>query len=96
MTTGRNLAAKPRSAIQTSLRLGSIDQIEHFLLDLARPSDVEKTPVGRLDEFNDLAPNLFRNVPSMTTRPRFLDLKQRYFAIRQAVHAGAPAGKHYQ
>jgi hypothetical protein len=49
------------SAIQTSPGLGFIDQIRDFLLDLTRPSDVEKAPVGQFHKFNDLAPTLFRN-----------------------------------
>jgi hypothetical protein len=61
MTTGRYLAAKPRSVIKTSPGLGFIDQVRDFQLDLTRPSDVEKSPVAQLDEFNDLAPNLFHN-----------------------------------
>ena len=60
MTTGRYLAAKPRSAIQTSPGRGFIDQVQDFLLHLARPNDVEKTAIGQLDEFEDLASNLFR------------------------------------
>jgi hypothetical protein len=41
MTTGRNFAAKPRSAIHTSPGVGLIEEVRDFLLDLARPHDIE-------------------------------------------------------
>jgi hypothetical protein len=70
---------KPKSGIQTSAGLGLIDQVQHFLLDLARPSDVEKSPVGQPDEFDEQAPNLFR-----TFRAPLLKLLVESF--RQRVH----------
>ncbi len=59
MTTRRNLAAKPRSASQTSPGRGFIDEVQDFLLHSAGPDDVEEALVGKLDDFNDLAADLF-------------------------------------
>lgn len=60
MTTGRNLAAKPRSAVQTSPGRGFIEEVQDVLLHTARPHDVEKAPVGQLDDLDHLRANLFR------------------------------------
>lgn len=60
ITTGRNFAAKPRSAIQTSPGRGLIKEIQDFLLHLARPGNVEKSLVGQLNDFGHVAANLFR------------------------------------
>ena len=38
-------STKPKSAIQTSPGRGLIDQVQDFLFDLARPSDVQKVPI---------------------------------------------------
>jgi len=57
MTTGRNLAAKPRSAIQTSPGSGFIELIQNFRFHLARPCDIEKTQVRQFDDLGHLAPN---------------------------------------
>ncbi|MGO9463320.1 MAG: hypothetical protein ACLQVF_04055 [Isosphaeraceae bacterium] len=58
MTTGRNLAAKPRSAIQTSPGRGFIDEVQDFLLHSAGPDQVEEALIGKLNDFSDLAPDL--------------------------------------
>ena len=61
MTTGRNFAAKPRSAIQTSPGRGLIEEIQDFLFDFARPNDVEEPLVGQLDDLNHVAADVFRS-----------------------------------
>ena len=85
MTTGRYFAAKPRSAIQTSPGRGFIDQVQDFLLHFARPSDVKEALIGQLDEFDDLASNLFRSFWAP-----FLELFVEPF--RQHVHSVPPSG----
>src|SRR5271165_1532443 len=59
MTTGRNLAANPRSAVQTSPGCGFIEEVQDFLLHPARAYDIEEPPVGQLNDFGHLAPDLF-------------------------------------
>src|SRR5438105_1909759 len=60
ITTGRNLAANPRSAIQTSPGSGFINQVQDFLLHFARPGDVDDSLVSQLDNLDDLGTNLVR------------------------------------
>lgn len=57
MTTGRSLAAKPRSAVQTSPGSWFIERIQDFLFHLARPRDVEQAQIGQFDDLGDLTPN---------------------------------------
>ena len=59
MTTGRNFAAKPRSAIQTSPGRGFIEEVQDFLIYLARTYNVEEVLIGQLDDLENLTPNLF-------------------------------------
>ncbi len=51
MTTGRVLAARPRSANQTSPGCGFIDQIQNFLFYGSRPGQIENIVIS---EFNNL------------------------------------------
>jgi len=59
MTTGRNLAAKPRSAVQTSPGRGFIKEVQDFLFHRAGPDDVEEVPIGKFDDLDDLTPDPF-------------------------------------
>ena len=58
MTTGRVLAASPRSASQTSPGWGFIKQVENLLFGGARAGDVQKILIGEVDDFGDALPGL--------------------------------------
>jgi hypothetical protein len=85
ITTGRYLAANPRSAIQTSPGRGFIEEVQNFLLHLARPNDLKETLIGQLDEFGDLRSDPFRRF-----RAPLLELFVEPF--RQDVHGITPSG----
>lgn len=57
MTTDRSLAAKPRSAVQTSPGRGLIEEIQDFLFHFAGSRDIEDVLIRQLDDFGDPAPN---------------------------------------
>jgi hypothetical protein len=59
-TTGRVLAAIPRSANQTSPGRGLIEDVHHFLLDAPRAADVQSVVVRLFDDFSHKRPNLLR------------------------------------
>ena len=60
MTTGRVLAASPRSASQISPGWGFIEQVENFLFGGARARDVKDVVIG---EFYDLCETLLNACP---------------------------------
>jgi hypothetical protein len=53
MTTGHVFAERPRSASQTSPGWGFIEEVEHFLLDLAGASQVQRVGISRCDDLFD-------------------------------------------
>ena len=59
MTTGRNLAAKPRSAVQTSPGRGFIKRSKTSCSTVRDSDDVEEVPIGKFDDLVDLTPDLF-------------------------------------
>lgn len=60
MTSGRVLAASPRSANQISPGRGFIEQVEDVLFGGARARDIEDIVVGELDHLGDAHPRLCR------------------------------------
>jgi hypothetical protein len=62
MTTGRNLAAKPRSDNHTSPGRGFIEEVQDFLLDRTGPDDLEEALVSQLNDLVDLTPDLFSDL----------------------------------
>src|SRR5260370_41739778 len=57
-TTGRVLAAIPRSANHTSPGWGLIEQVQNFLFGRTRAHQVENVVVGEIDDFGDALPDL--------------------------------------
>jgi len=62
MTTGRVLAASPRSANQISPGWGFIEQIEDFLLGGARARDIQDVVISELYHFHDALSSLCRRL----------------------------------
>jgi hypothetical protein len=60
MTTGRVLAASPRSASQISPGWGFIEQIQDLLFGSARTRDIKDVVIGELYNFSDALPGLCR------------------------------------
>jgi hypothetical protein len=60
-TTGRVLAAIPRSANQTSPGRGLIEDVHHFLLDDPRAANLQSVIVRLFDDFSHERPNLLRD-----------------------------------
>jgi hypothetical protein len=58
MTTGRVLAASPRSASQISPGWGFIKQVEDLLFGGARARDIEGVVIGELYNLSDTLPGL--------------------------------------
>jgi len=81
MTTGRVLAASPRSASQISPGWGFIEQVEDLLFSGARTRDIQDTVIGEFYNLGDALPGLSR---------RFrLPLAQSSIQFRrQSVHDG--------
>jgi hypothetical protein len=57
---GRILAASPRSASQISPGWGLIEQIEDFLFEGARASDIQYVVIGEFYHVRDALPGLCR------------------------------------
>jgi len=81
MTTGRVLAASPRSASQISPGWGLIEQVEDLLFGGARARDIKEILIGELYHFHDALPGLSRRfrLPFAQSSVKFL---------RQRVHDG--------
>jgi len=62
MTTGRVLAASPRSASQISPGWGLIEQVEDLLFGGARARDVKDVVVGEFYNLSDALPGLCRRL----------------------------------
>jgi hypothetical protein len=60
MTTGRVLAASPRSASQTSPGWGFIEQVQDLLFSDARARDIKDVVIGELNHLGDALPGLCR------------------------------------
>src|SRR5271163_3392485 len=58
MTTGRVLAASPRSASQISPGRGLIEQVEDLLFGSARARNIKDVVVGEFYNFNNALPGL--------------------------------------
>lgn len=81
MTTGRVLAASPRSASQISPGRGFIEQVEDLLFSGARTRDVKEVMIGEIYNLGDALPGLCRRfrLPLAQSTIQFL---------RQGVHNG--------
>ena len=62
MTTGRVLAASPRSASQISPGWGFIEQVEDLLFGGARVRDIKDAVIGELYNLVDALPGLCRRL----------------------------------
>ena len=62
MTTGRVLAASPRSASQISPGWGLIEQVEDLLFGGARARDVEDVVIGEFYDLGDALPGFCRRL----------------------------------
>jgi hypothetical protein len=60
MTTGRVLAASPRSASQISPGWGLIEQVQDLLFNCARTSNIQDVVIGELYHLSDALPGLGR------------------------------------
>lgn len=58
MTTGRFLAASPRSASQISPGWGFIEQVEDLLFSGARARDIKNVVIGELYHLSNALPGL--------------------------------------
>ena len=81
MTTGRVLAASPRSASQISPDRGFIEQVEDLLFGGARARDIKEILIGELYRLHDALPGLCRRI----RLPLAQSLVQ---LLRQGVHDG--------
>ena len=81
MTTGRVLAASPRSASQISPGWGFIEQVEDLLFGGARARDIKDVVIGEFYNLSDALPGLCRRLrlPLAQSSVEFL---------RQGVHDG--------
>src|SRR5437764_13742907 len=61
ITTGRYLAAKPRSASQTSPGRGFIYSVQNLLFHGPGAHEIQHALIGQFHDFHDLLPNLFRD-----------------------------------
>jgi len=62
MTTGRVLAARPKSANQISPGWGFIEQVEDLLFDGARARDVKDIVIGEFYDLSDALPGFCRRL----------------------------------
>jgi hypothetical protein len=62
MTTGRVLAASPRSASQSPPGWGFIEQVEDLRFGGARARDIKDIVIGELDNLSDALPGLCRRL----------------------------------
>ena len=69
MTTGRTLAAKPRSASQTSPGLGFIEEVQDFLFGAARSDEVEDALIGEFDDLGELTTDLIHRLRAPFSEP---------------------------
>ena len=83
MTTGRVLAASPRSASQISPGWGFIEQVEDLLFGGARARDVKDVVIGEFYDLSDALPGFCRRLrlPLAQSSVQFL---------RQGVHDSLP------
>jgi hypothetical protein len=81
MTTGRVLAASPRSASQMSPGWGFIEQVEDLLFGGTRTREIKDVVVGELYDLGDALPGLRR-------RLRLPLAQSRVQLFRQGVHVG--------
>ena len=79
MTTGRVLAASPRSASQISPGWGFIEQVEDLLFGGARAREIEDTVIGEFYDLGNALPYLRRRLwlPLAQSSVQFL---------RQSIH----------
>lgn len=69
MTTGRVLAASPRSASQISPGRGFIEQVQDVLFGAARARDVEDVVIGEFYHLGDALSGLCRSLRSPLAQP---------------------------
>jgi len=64
MTTGRVLAASPKSVSQISPGWGLIEQVQNFLFGGARACDVKDVVIGELNHLGDALSSVRRSPAS--------------------------------
>src|SRR5437764_221530 len=79
MTTGRVLAACPRSANQISPGWGFFEQVEDLLFGAARARDIQDVVIGELYYLSDALPGFCRCL-------RFPLAQSSVWFLRQGVH----------
>lgn len=69
MTTGRVLAASPKSANQISPGWGFIKQVENLLFGDARARDIQKVVIGEIHDLDNALSGLCRGLEFPLAQP---------------------------